>query len=154
MGLIVRLHADLVKELLEAGYWNQEDVNSFIDYCNKTENIVFDEMETYDAAFSVADAIIADICCGIMISALPTMKPICAMERSNYEKELHPELTDHYYKACSEKEIIDFFIMVLKGDDPKKLERKSISDRFVMNFDGKNGYRIKEFIKAELVNGR
>lgn len=147
MGMIVRLHPDVKKELKKLGYWSQEDYSRLISYCNSTSNMVFDENETYNEAYSVADAIIADGCCGISVSALPTLKPICVTFRSKWVKAMYPELIDAYYRANDENEVRDFLNMVLKGEDTKYEKRLNLSRKYVKHFDGKNGYRIKEFIK-------
>ena len=147
--LIIRLHRELFNEIVNAGYWSKDDCNRFIEYCDNTDNVIFDTSETYDSVYSISDAIIADICCGIMVSALPTLKPICVTARSNYEKPFHPELTDYFYKARSEDELLEFLELMRRGEDPMKEERRHVAQKYIKGFDGRNGYRIKEFIKSK-----
>ena len=45
------------------------------------------------------------------------------------------------------EELLEFFELVRAGEDPMKNEREIIQKKFVKNYDGKNGYRIKEFLK-------
>ena len=149
MGLIVRPHQDLVDEIVRAGIWTEGDVKSFIEHCDNSNNIIYDNSETYDSAFSVSDAIITDNCCGITVSALPTGKPICILQRTSYEQPYHPELAKHYYKAFDTCGIVRFLSMIRMGRDPMRDERQAVSKRFIKSFDGKNGERIKDFIKQE-----
>lgn len=149
IGMIVRLHPDVKRELIKLGYWSQEDYSRLVSYCNHTSNMVFDENETYNEAYSVADAIVADGCCGISVSALPTLKPICATFRSKWVEPMYPELIDAYYRADDENGLKDFLNMVMRGEDTKYEKRFNLSRKYVKHFDGMNGYRIKEFIKEK-----
>ena len=157
IGVIFRPHPVLLDELIKEGYWTGKELEEFIEWCNNSPNIIYDDSETYDNAYSVADAIIADAICGITVSALPTLKPICVTYRTKEDTPFHPELVDNYYAAHEPQELIEFIEMVIKGEDPMYSLRKATAEKFVKNFDGKNGYRIKEFLKEkykEKINGR
>ena len=39
--------------------------------------------------------------------------------------------------------------MVEEGRDEKQAERQKLFDKYISNFDGKNGERIKEFIEEK-----
>ena len=149
LALIIRLHHDLIKELMIEGFWEEEDLEDFRKYCAVHDRIVFDETENYTSAFSNADVIITDAACGITVSALPTGKPICVLYRSHYDVPFHRELTDNYVQVHDKEELITFIDQTRKGKDQTAERRKKASDRFVKNFDGKNGFRIKEFIKEK-----
>ena len=45
--------------------------------------------------------------------------------------------------------MVDFFDMVKEGKDLMFHKRKEASEAYIKHFDGKNGWRIKEFIKAQ-----
>ena len=150
IGFIFRPHPSFIGELLQYNYWTVRDMDKLREYCKSTPNLVWDERDTYDAAYAVADAILTDSQCGIVCSALPTMKPICVLYRFgenivSYEEEL----VENYYSAGSEAELSEFFEMIVDGRDPMWEKRKNAFEKYVKNFDGKNGYRIKEFIKTE-----
>lgn len=147
MGIIFRPSDELVNEMLRHGFWSQRDLEQLKEYCAYAPNIVFDDTDTYDAAFSIADGIITDAYCGIICSALPTLKPICVTYRSRGDVSWHPELTDNYYSAYETQDVIDFFSMVKSGQDSMLDLRKRASDKYIKYFDGENGLRIKEFIK-------
>lgn len=147
MGLIVRPHSAFIRELLVNGYWSGEDLTRIKEYCKDTLNVVWDDTDSYDIAYSVADAILTDAFCGITISALPTLKPICIMYRNDMEViPYHKEIVENYYSAHNEKELIEFFDMIRDGKDPMLEQRKEISQKYVKHFDGRNGERIKNFI--------
>lgn len=149
IGLIFRPHKTLLDELLKHGYWNQEDFSRLRQYCNLSPNIVWDESDSYESAFSLADALITDGYCGIQCSALPTLKPICLLFRSKKDTPCHPELADSLYTAYDTEELISYCEMVKKDQDDMYDTRKAAAQKFVKHFDGKNGERIKEFIEEK-----
>ena len=149
IGFIFRPSFGLIKELIKYGFWSKNDVNRLKDYCADSPNIVYDDTDTYDIAFSIADGILTDAFCGIICSALPMLKPICAAYRSKEDIPHHPDLLNSLYSAYKSKDIIDFFEMIKNEQDPMLELRKKASKEYVKHFDGKNGWRIKEFIKEK-----
>lgn len=149
MGLIFRPSDELVNEMLNLGFWSKNELMQFKAYCQESPNIVFDDTDTYDMAFSLADGILTDAFCGIICTSLPTRKPICVAYRSKQDQSWHPELTDHYYSAYENKDIIHFFEMIKKRQDPMLELREKAIQKYVKHFDGKNGFRIKEFISRK-----
>lgn len=149
MGFIFRPSLGLVDEMLEFGFWSQSDIQYLQEYCDNSPNIVYDDTDTYDIAYSLADGILTDAFSGMVCSALPTLKPICAAYRSRSDISWHKELLDSLYSAYEDSEIIDFFEMLRYKQDPKLELRKIASEKYIKHFDGKNGWRIKEFIKEK-----
>jgi len=142
----------LIYELKEAGLWCEEDLEELKQYCMKSENVVFDDTFTYDAAYSLADAIITDAYCGITCSALPLLKPMLLLYRTKDSMPYHKEIAECTYSAMSCDEIDKFIKKVLNGEDTKYDLRKENASKCVKNFDGKNGWRIKEFLKQKYWN--
>ena len=156
MGMIVRMHPLFIPEEMLKHFWTLDDLHTFKKYCAESPNVVFDKFDSYDNAFALADAIITDIDCGIRISALPTMKPICLSYRSRDVREYYEDLSDYCYAVYSPEEMSIFLDMIERGDDPLYDVRQSFAHKHVKHFDGKNGWRIKEFIKQayyDKVNG-
>lgn len=152
MGLIFRPHLTFIHEMLLEGIWTKEELDDLRDYCRKSPNIIFDESVSYDKAFSIADGIITDAFCGIMCSALPTLKPICLTYRSKSDIPYHKELADCYIAAYHSQDVINFMEDISRGEDDKTLElRKEACKKYIKHFDGRNGYRIKEFIKEKFL---
>lgn len=150
IGLIFRPHPAFIYEMTGLGYWSRGDLELLRNYCRDSVNIVFDETETYDAAYSVSDAVLSDALCGITCSALPTLKPICVLYRTGEEiRAFAEDLVKNYYSAHNEKELIDFLEMIKQNKDPMYNLRKIASEKYIKHFDGKNGLRIKKFIEVK-----
>ena len=148
MGFIFRPHGVFIHEMRTIGFWSENDVKQLKKYCADSSNIVFDEAnDTYNTALAIADGILTDAYCGITCSALPTLKPICATYRSKEDSPNYGKLLDSLYSAYEAEDIVKFFDMLQAGKDPMYKLRKQASKKYVKNFDGKNGWRIKEFIK-------
>lgn len=149
MGFIFRPHTGFIEDMLTCGFWSEEEFMIFKRYCDSSSNIVFDDTDTYDKAFSLADGVLTDAYCGVIITALPTLKPICAAYRSKRDISLYPEVTDCYYSAYESGDIIYFFDLIKNSQDPMLKLRKEASEKYIKHFDGKNGFRIKEFIREK-----
>lgn len=148
-GLIFRPHHAFIEEMLNFGYWSTEDLKKLKKYCDYTANVVYDDTETYDISMSISDGILTDVFCGIICSALPTLKPICVTYRSKEVIPCHEELLKNYYCAYNTKDIKVFFDMILNGKDTMLHLRKQASKIYIKNFDGKNSLRVKEFVKEK-----
>lgn len=149
MGIIFRPHSTFINEMLKNNFWSQNDLEMLKKYCYESPNIVFDDSVTYDNAYSIADGIIADAFCGISCSALPTLKPICLTYRSIVDLPYHEELANCYDSAYSRDDVISFMNKVKNNQDSTLELRKEACKKYIKNFDGKNGWRIKEFIKEK-----
>ena len=146
-GLIFRPHPKLISELKQNGLWTEDEIKKIKSYFQKTPNIVWDESTDYSLAYQVADAIITDAGCGVTVSGLATLKPICACFSMNSPKYFcFPELFDGLYQVQSEQEMLDFFELIQRGEDPLKERREQAFRKCICHFDGKNGQRMKDFI--------
>ena len=152
VALIFRPHPLFIKELLSAKIWNEEDYEYFKQYCEKSKNIVLDESKNYDAAYSISDAIITDLNCGIVASAFPMLKPIGILYRNKNDLDLNGEITKSCYHIYSEEEMFDFLSMIKMDQDEKFAERQEKANDYIMYFDGKNGQRLKELLKESYIN--
>lgn len=149
MGFIFRPHIDLMTELVHFNYWGEKDVLKLKNYCIHSPNIVYDDTENYNCAFSIADGIMTDAFCGIFCTALPTMKPLCLAYRSKDSIPLYEDLAKCYYTAYESKHVVEFFDMIKNKQDPMLHLREKASEEYIKHFDGKNGWRIKEYIKEK-----
>lgn len=146
IGIIFRPHSAFIKEMSEYGLWSKTDLKLLKNFFQKSENLVFDDSVSYDNAYSVADGIITDAFCGISCSALPTLKPICLAYRCEEDLPYHQELADCYSSAYSCDDIIAFMDKIKNNQDTTLELRKEACNKYIKHFDGKNGWRIKEFI--------
>lgn len=147
IGIIFRPHPTLIGELLQANIWSQKDLQLIKEYCGNSVNIVFDDSVIYDVAYACADGIITDAFCGITCSALPTLKPICLTYRNEDDIPYHENLASCYHSAHNADEVVSFMNIIKKGKDTMLEARRSAMQKYIKHFDGKNGYRIKTFIK-------
>lgn len=154
-GLIFRPYNSYVGALLADGLWTREQLDQFKDYCDKSENIVWDDEPDYSVSYSLADAILADAGCGIICSALPMMKPIGVTLRWDMEVEeilsRNQEILDSHYLISSEREMISFIKMIMDEEDTEIEKRRKLCEKYVTHFDGKNGERIKDILKEKWI---
>lgn len=148
MGLIIRPHYTYICELLGKKIWSESDLETIKTYCNQTPNVVWDDTFDYGMAYSMADAVITDMNCGITVSALTLGKPLAVLKRfdGNICEPLYPELIENLYQIESVKELHKFFEMVQRGEDTMYDLRQKMFEQYISHFDGKNGQRIKDMI--------
>lgn len=151
VGIIFRPHPHLIKELLMSGFWSEDDLLMFKEYFENSCNLFFDDTDNYDMALSMADGVFVDATCGVICTALPTLKPICVAYRSKNDIDCNKNLTENFYSAFENKDAIAFFEMIKRRKDPMLELRKKASRKYIKHFDGKNGWRIKEFIKEKFI---
>ena len=75
------------------------------------------------------------------------LKPMCIFYSSHKLADYDDEAVRHCYKVFSPKELFDFLNMIERDEDPMREFRQQKAKEYVKHFDGKNGWRIKEFIK-------
>lgn len=155
LGLIIRPHLCYPRELVSQRIWTVQDLQSLKQYCENTPNIIWDDSFDYGLAYSMADAVITDINCGITISALPLEVPIAVLQRFDGYPGVpqYPDVMKAMYQITGLEELFAFFEMILRGEDTLKESRQAIKEEYIANFDGKNGQRIKEKI-VEMYNER
>ena len=148
IGLIFRPYRTYINELIRDRLWTKEDADCLMKYCDESENIVWDDENDYSVSYSMADAIMADVRCGIIVSALPMRKPMAIPLRWDMDTRKHilrnKEVLSSYYLISSEQQMLDFIRMVEAGEDSKYQQRMKLIPKYVTNFDGKNGERIRD----------
>lgn len=151
VGIIFRPHTTFINEMLKNGFWSGNDLEALKKFCYESANLVFDDTIAYDNAFAVADGILVDAFCGITCSALPTLKPICLTYRNRFDSPYHEELAKCYDSAYNNDDIIAFMDKVKNNQDTSFELRNEACNKYIKHFDGKNGWRIKEFIKKKYI---
>ena len=151
MGLIFRPHPQLIKEMLIKGaFWSETDIMKLKKFCIDSPNIVWDDTYDFCCAYDNCDAILVDLNCSIICSALTTGKPICRLKREDIEEwMIAPEITECYYFAKGFDECVAYFNMVSNGIDTKVKERSECFKKAILHFDGNNGERMKKFITQQ-----
>jgi len=147
LGLIFRPHPRLMMELEEDGIWTAAERKYFKEAINNSDNMVYDDYTDYSRAYKFSDAVITDVNCGIIVSALPLGKPLGVLYRQDLpDLPLYPELVEKLYQMRNTKELFDFFEMVRIGEDFRKSDRENACKQYIAHFDGQNGRRIKEYL--------
>ena len=146
--LVIRPHYTAVIEMLQNRIWTEEDIQRLRTYARSTPNIIWDEEPDYGMAFSVADAVITDLNCGISLSATVLNVPIGITHRYDGEdcEPQYPEINECHYQIRNIDDAISFFEMIKRGEDPLEVRRNLIRDSYILHFDGQNGKRIHDFI--------
>jgi len=155
-GLIFRPHPQFVREMLKAGhFWSCSDLENLKRYFSDSTNMVWDDTFDYCCAYDSCDALIVDANCSITCTFLTTGKPICRLLRDDIDEWLiSPSISDCYYYAKGMKELESFMDMIVRGEDEKKPLREQARQKVILNFDGKNGKRMKEFIVNDFFKGK
>ena len=154
-ALIIRPHPLCVGELLKEGLWDKGDYEKVREYCDNSENVIWDEQTDYSLSYKLADCVLTDVNCGIILSSLPLDKPICALRRYDGQASEvhHPEVVEHLNVADSAEGLTDFLERVRAGEDPKAEQRRAAFAKFISHYDGQNGRRIKDFIERKYGEG-
>lgn len=148
-ALIYRPHPNIFHDLVKLNIWAENDINKFREYCNSSHNIILDESDDYSLAFYLSDAMMSDAS-GMLLSYLPTEKPILYLE-SNLGTQLYDkELIRNYYKASGEQELMEFAELIHNGNDPLYTGRMETRKEYIPYFDGHVGERIKDYIFKSL----
>lgn len=145
-GLIFRPHPVYVEEMVYNRIWTQKELEFFRTYMHKSPNMVWDDRDSYDCAYRICDAVMADVDCGIICSSLPLGVPVGVLIRPEKNKYTQPELIDHLYQIRNMEELENFFKVVDSGIDPKREERLQAFHDNILFYDGNIGKRVKKFV--------
>jgi hypothetical protein len=127
IDFVFRPHPLLFYNLEEAGIWDSNKINLFLQKLQSFENMEFDEKDSYMDLFANSDGLIHD--CGSFTGEyLFTGKPACFLlgEQGKHEEftPLGENCLGYHYLAKSEEEIIAFIDrIIIQGDDYKKEDR-------------------------------
>lgn len=132
IDFVFRPHPLLFPNLLEKGLWTQQQIDEYLAGMTASPNVVYDTSGDYFELFANSDAMIHD-CSSFIGEYLFTGKPCCYMLKSmkDIKKVMNPmgvKCMKNYYKAFSQKDIVDFIDnVVVAGVDPMKEARERFS---------------------------
>lgn len=151
LGLVVRPHNMYIRELGYAKIWPKKDLELFRQFFEESPNMLWDETPDYAMSYRMADSVIADVNCGITVSALVLDKPLAVLYRNDGSTCVpkNEEVASNLYELKDWDDLKAFFEMTAKGEDPKKELRHELFEKYISSFDGKNGERIKQFIEKK-----
>lgn len=133
---VFKPHPWLLTELYKHPDWGEKKANAYYDFWKNGENTQL-ETGTYVNLFCTSDALIHD--CGSFSAEYHyTGKPVCFV--SNDFEGVYQGLDtfgtlcmDLHYRAQNEEDILAFFQdVVLGGNDPRRPERESFRNRYLI----------------------
>lgn len=156
VALIFRPHPGLCTELTkETGFWSMEEWNSFVETINETENMVFDDFSDYSYAYRFCDGVLTSINTGIYMSALPLRKPIGLIYYPQDERILDfQDVAEKLFSIQCKDELYHFLDEMKNGIDSTECSRKELFEKYIVNFDGKNGERMKDYLLSDFKKKR
>ena len=153
LGLIIRPHNMYIRELLYDKIWSPFDLENIRKYFYNSTNIIWDESQDIAIAYSLADAVISDVNCGLSVSALVIDKPLAVLYRNDGNEciPINKDVASNLYELKNLTDFENFVEMAAAGkeDETKIAARHSLFKKYIGSFDGKNGARIKAFIERE-----
>ena len=151
--LLIRPHPLFFQAMLQHGIWDKAGEEGFRGMVLEAGNLALDEKPDYRPAFSISDALMADVG-SFLLEYLPTGKPILYLH--------HPEgigmnedeqLVSYLYTALNPADIAEFMDMVRRGEDGKKGERELAVEMFLYGTNSNVGERICHHIYSSLCAG-
>lgn len=156
---IFRPHPLLLISLVRDNIWTQNEVDTYMQTLLSNENVVYSDGGEYLDLFAASDGIIHD-CGSFTAEYMFTEKPACFLLRDEAEIknefiEFGQRILEHYYKAYSEEDVINYIDNVIfKGEDPLKEARISfVQKEMMINYKNVSNCII-QYLQAQIhMNG-
>lgn len=143
-----RPHPMAFEHFISSGLMSKEEVDEYKIKCMKGHNTQLDERKDYLDSFASADILVSDMS-GVMEDFLVIGKPLVFCSYQQEFNEANKKLLDAFYIPHDADELENILEMLISGNDPKKKIREQIVRDILGECDGKNGYRILEYLKAD-----
>jgi len=143
---IFRPHPNFFDMCLFNGVMTVQETEEMKQNLNSTENLYYDTLDDYRITLVNSDCIIIDRS-SLMVEASVTGVPILYMHNKSYYEPLTRAISGlikSYYQGSTAKDMLAFLQMFRRGEDLKKQERISATQKHIPFFDGNSGKRIKE----------
>ena len=152
---VFRPHPLLLISLVRDNIWTQKEVDSYMQSLLSNDNVIFSDGGEYYDLFASSDGIIHD--CGSFTGEyMFTEKPACYLLRNEAEIkeefiEFGQRILEHYYKAYSEEDIINYIEnVILKGNDPLREARESfVQKEMKINYKNVSNKTI-QYLKTQI----
>jgi len=133
IDFIFRPHPLLFTNMVNAGFWTNEQVEEYIAAIQKA-GMVYSVGGDYFDIFVNSDAMIHD-CSSFVVEYLFTGKPCCFMAKKNYKKifaTLGNSCLKNYYLAFDEQKISEFIEnVIISGKDELKEKREAYAKEYL-----------------------
>lgn len=150
--LLLRPHPLFFQAMRQHGLWDAQGERDFRRMINTADNLALDENPDYHAAFSIADALMADAG-SFLLEFWPTGKPLLYLHcEGGLGINDDGDLVNHLYVGYNQTDIANFIDMVELGNDPRKRQRKEVLSDFLFGLDLEStaGERICNHIHTAL----
>lgn len=148
VSYILRPHPQMFRELTRIGLMSNSQLEEFVNSIQTNENAFLDENTDYIETFYESDCLVADYT-SLLIEYLFTGKPIIYCHRTNVFDDFGNRIAEGFYWANNWDEVSGYLDMLRRGEDPLLEKRQQLVKEIFAYNDGKNGERIKEYIKAD-----
>lgn len=155
---VFRPHPLLLISLVRDNIWSQNDVDSYMQTLLSNKNVIFSDGGEYFDLFASSDGIIHD-CGSFTAEYMFTEKPACYLLRNEDAikvefLEFGQRILEHYYKAYSEEDIINYIDnVILKGEDPLKEAREAFVEKELkVNYNNVSN-SIIQYLKDQIQSG-
>lgn len=147
MALIFRPHPLMRKALINNNIIDKSDLDKFVNDITDMENVIYDDNESYRAAFSFSEAIITDGTSFLREYHLLN-RPLIHTTKYNGGKQLFEEFIPAHYTVKNKDDLIEYLRMIKAGEDPLKTQREDILKREI--FMPTQG--VSEYIKEQILD--
>ena len=148
---LLRPHPLAFDNFLKTGRMTAEEIAAYKQKCQDMPNVQLDRRKEYLDSFATADILVSDLS-GVVVDFAVTGKPIiyCTPEQK-FNKSCE-KLKDSYYVVHNQQELEETLEMLIAGSDPKKKDRERAVKEVLGTCDGKNGWRLLQYIKTDYEN--
>jgi hypothetical protein len=154
LALLARPHPMLFKHALNERMMTSDEIAAFRARFASSPNMRLDERSDYRHAFSVSSAMLSDGS-SFLLEYPATGKPLLYLVNpGGVGLNEDGEVTDSYYRAESESELVEFLNLVARGEDPQREARMARYAQFMHGIDGRVGERIRDHVVEAARAGR
>jgi SAM-dependent methyltransferase len=151
--LLIRPHPLFFQAMLQHGIWDKTGEERFRAIVLEGGNLALDEKPDYRLAFSISDALMADVG-SFLLEYLPTGKPILYLHHpEGIGMNEDEELVSYLYTAWNPSDIAEFMDMVGRGEDGKREGRELAVKSFLHGINSNVGEQICHHIYSSLRAG-
>lgn len=153
--LLIRPHPLFFRAMRARARGGSSEELGFRQRIDLSDNMALDEELDYHSAFSVADALMADVG-SFMLEFLPTQKPILYLHcHDGLGMNDGGELAQVLYRATGVVDIVKFIDMVRNESDPMCDERLASIPEFIygLSADTTAGERVVDYVYSAISKG-
>ena len=155
IDFIFRPHPLLFPNLLQYGFWTNEQVNLYLDQLLENENVTYSTDGDYLELFAQSDGMIHD-CGSFLAEYLYTEKPCCYMLKNPFQIKkmflpIGEDCLNQHYKAYCADDITQFINeVILQEKDPIKENRVKFSQTVLKKYYLNSSQLILDHVKSLL----